>query len=472
MDIPTIVIFGATGDLTHKKLMPALFEIYKGHTDIHIVGFARRDISQDQFKETFTPPQKADGWDTFLTSISYHKGNFDDLQDFISLKESLKTHNVIYYLAVEPEYFTIITQKIQESGLNFQQSRILVEKPFGENKEDAISLYSEVIKVFQNNQIYILDHYVGKETVQNILAFRFANGLFESLWSKEYIDSIQITLAEDIGILTRGQYYDNAGALKDVLQNHILQMIASITMESPRSFDPKDIRDSRTALLSQLKRYSSSDDDYLHHYFALGQYEGYLSEDKVAPGSKTETFVSLKTNIENERWSGVPIYIRAGKNLPIRVAEIYIQFKKSLQHLFNAEDANYPSNILGFRLQPNEGISLKLLLKEPGHEMKLKEVSMDFCYADDFKITDNSYIRLLEDAIVNDQSLFISIDEIIASWEFTEPLLTYAHEHPDRLETYPQKTWGPEHATSFIHDDGREWLSMYPYKCDINLNVK
>ncbi len=466
MDNINIIIFGATGDLTKKKLIPALFEIFTNDEPVEIIGFARRELSDDEFKNSFSNTGgNNEKWQEFLSSIHYHKGSFEDLSAFQSLRGQLQTDNLLFYLAVDPGSYETIVKNLQQSNLNPPQSRIIIEKPFGEDKQSAIDLYQTITEVFSEEQIYIIDHYLGKETVQNILAFRFANGLFEHIWNSEAVDSIQITSSETIGTEGRGGYYDKAGAMKDMIQSHILQILAATCMEPPSSFEPRDLHIARKKLFNALR--IVRDEDTIRDTVVFGQYEGYKTEEKVDPHSHTETFAALKTYIDTDRWSGVPIYLRTGKKLAVHATEVFITFKKMNHHLFPHQEGN----ILAFRIQPNEGISLKLFVKNPGKEMEVQDVSMDFCYRDSFTISDNSYIRLLQDAIKNDRSLFTSIDEIVASWEFVAPYLAFKENHPELVIPYPPDQWGPEGSNALVVNEDRTWLSLYPYKCDINLTI-
>lgn len=462
MNKATVIIFGATGDLTHLKLVPALFELYKNGTQCEIIGFGRRGYSTESFRDTFVPTnQDQELWNAFLQTIQYFDGDFQDTNVFRQLKEQIHSDNVLFYLATAPQAFEGIIQNIGNVALNNDTSRIVIEKPFGEDKQSALQLYNTLHSVFNDDKIFIIDHYLGKETLQNIFAFRFANGIFEPIWNRNYIESIQITLAENFGIGKRGGYYEQAGNLKDMLQNHALQILAALTMEQPESLQPKDIHISRAHMMQALHIATNED---LEKYFVRGQYEGYKQEENVDQNSSTETFAAIKTHIHNDRFEGVPIYIRSGKMLPLKVTEGYIEFKKPINNLFTSNQ--HVCNRLAFRIQSNEGISLTMQLKEPGKEMNLKDVSMDFCYKDVFNFSDNSYVRLLGDAINGDMSLFTSIDEIIAGWDFITPYVTYAREHPEQTYSYTQQSWGPQQAQELV-----VWDTLYPYKCDVNISV-
>ena len=468
MEKTQVVIFGATGDLAKHKLFPALFEIFKKNKLVDVLGIGRKEFTNESFINTLQIPPSEE-WNTFSKQITYIQGNFTEKSLYEKIMKNLSSQNILYYLAVEPSNFPIIINFLYDTKLNFLTSRIIIEKPFGTDKTTATKLFQDVNRVFDDKQVFIIDHYLGKETIQNIFAFRFANSIFEQLWNKQYIDSIQICVSEAAGTAGRGGYYDKAGAIKDMLQSHLLQILAAICMEPPDSFNPLDISAVRTNLIFSLEHFQKYDDALLKKRIVLGQYEGYKQEDKVAPDSFTETFISLKTFIENERWKNVPIYLRTGKHLPLRTTEIYIIFKNAIQNMLFPMQKH--TNILAFRIQPNEGISLKLYLKEPGEKMQLKEVSMDFCYQDTFAVSDNAHIRLLEDAIQINKTLFTSINEIIASWEFVEPIEQYRNRNKLMVLPYAKETWGPTNSRLLLENDNRHWQSLYPYKCDINILI-
>ena len=492
-----VVIFGASGDLTKRKLLPALFHLEQAGNlpaNFAVVGVARRPL-----EEGFAPDMKdgiVDGGGVeaedpklarFVSRISYHAMNFDDGNGYEGLKQHLAQidqqqgtgGNRLFYFATAPEYFSDIIKFLGDHGMNHPQEagpdgrkpwvRVIIEKPFGHDLESARALNDEVNKVFDEDQVFRIDHYLGKETVQNILVFRFANGIFENVWNRNYIDHIEITAAESIGIEGRGPFYEKAGALRDVIQNHVMQLLSFVAMEPPISFAAQAVRAEKLKVFRAIRPIHFADT-------VRGQYgpgivdgktvPGYREEDRVHPRSQTETFAALRLEIENWRWAGVPIYIRAGKRMAKRVTEITIQFKQPPLLLFKDTEGKYlegmKSNVISMRIQPDEGIALRFEAKVPGPSMHLAPVDMDFCYSTAFGVsTANGYERLLLDAMLGDGTLFAHRDDVEATWALMTPVLEYWAKNPVKeLPNYAAGTWGPSAADALLEMDGRKWRKL------------
>ena len=492
-----MVIFGASGDLTKRKLIPSLFHLYcEGllPTNFVIVGVARRDLTatfvQDmkaailQYSAIAQSKQNEQtcDLDDFVSKIKYHTMSFTDVNGYVHLKNFLaeidEQHgtlgNRLFYLSTAPEHFWDIVQELGNNGMMNETSenggnysRIIIEKPFGHDLQSARELNEKVNRVFNEEQIFRIDHYLGKEKVQNILVFRFANSIFESVWNRNYIDNIQITSAEDIGIEGRGPFYEKAGALRDVVQNHIMAVLALVTMEPPISFDARAIRDEKLKLWRSILPIDINK-------VVRGQYGGgyvhgipvnsYREEERVASDSSTETFVSLKMEIDNWRWAGVPIYVRVGKRLPKKVTNIVIQFKKPPTLLFGERsiENELQPNLLIIRIQPDEGISIRFGAKVPGPNTHVRPVEMDFSYAQAFEIgSTTGYERLLLDALLGDQTLFTHRNGIEVAWRLFTPILEYWSRHkPLNFPNYESGTWGPIEAFVLLAKDGREWVNF------------
>ncbi len=487
-----MVIFGASGDLTRRKLMPALYNLaIEGliPSGFSVVGYARRDLTTDMFRAQMRDgvdrysrrrPVDPNVWETFEQGISYVDGNFEDPKDYRALGDELNRldrergtcGNRIFYLAAPPRMYRTIVDNLGVAGLVGEQNddswtRLVVEKPFGRDLHSAIELNDHLHTVFQENQIFRIDHYLGKETVQNTMAFRFANGIFEPIWSRNYIDHIQMTVAETIGVEDRGGYYDQAGAMRDMVQNHMLQLLSVIAMEPPINFDADAVRDEKVKVLRAIR---SIKPDEVEKYTVRGQYgpgwvageavPGYRQEPKVNPDSMTETFVAVKLLIDNWRWAGVPFYLRTGKRMPRRVTEIAIQFKSVPHPLFKeTEGAPLEPNVLALRIQPDEGISLKIAAKVPGPHIRLRSVNMGFLYGTSFFVeSPDAYERLLLDCMFGDSTLFTRRDETEAAWKpITEILQEWGEIPPPRFPNYESGTWGPAAADAFMARDGRAW---------------
>ena len=493
-----IVIFGASGDLTSRKLIPALFQLFRQDrmpADFAIVGIGTRDYTDDVFRGkmlTALEPclKAADVASThqltrFLTHLHFHRMDQTLPESYPLLKSRLAEIDSIrgaggkcvYYLATSPSQFGVIGGHLGHAQMNSERDgqgwkRIVIEKPFGYDLASARTLNSQLREIFHENQIYRIDHDLGKETVQNILAFRFANGMFEPLWNRNYVHHVEVTAAESIGIEDRGGYYDGAGALRDMVQNHLLQVLATIAMEPPSRFEANAVRDEKAKVFQSLAPILTGD---VHQQVVRGQYlssqirgdevAGYRQEKNVNVGSKTETFVALRFQIDNWRWGGVPFYIRTGKRLPTRVSEAVIHFKRSPQMLFSGGDQSRGVvNQLILRIQPDEGILLKFGMKLPGEGFEIKTVDMDFHYSDLANAgLPEAYERLLLDCMLGDATLYARADAVEACWTFLTPILdAWASDPRCRLHGYPAGTWGPKEAMSLFNEQGEDW--RYPCK--------
>ncbi len=454
-----MVIFGATGDLTKRKLIPALFTLYKMNLlpeEFSIIAFARRPYTSESFSETLFPfiGDDREKWNKFTEHINYTQGDFDSLEAFKHLKEVIRTFETtmgeclskLYYMATSPDVLPGIIDYIGEVGLHIgcgeegKWTRVIVEKPFGHDLESAMKLNNNLKKYFIEEQLYRIDHYLGKETVQNILAARFTNVLFRPVWNKEYIESIKIDVVEELGIEGRGGYYDHAGALRDMVQSHLLQILALTTMDEPERYDAATIRDKKNEILRSLKPITKEE---LSESVIRGQYKGYTKEDKVDPQSKTETFVQLKTFIDLPQWEDVLITLRTGKCLNERYSEVKIKFKHPPTKVFSNLFCELRSNELTIRIQPQEGIKLKILIKEPGFGMKLQDVFLNYEFSETYNNLPDAYERLLMDAFLGDQTLFTRTDEIESSWKFVTNIIQLVSEVGTPLAIYDPGSTGP-----------------------------
>jgi glucose-6-phosphate 1-dehydrogenase len=485
-----VVIFGASGDLTKRKLLPALFHLEQAGLlpeQLRIVGVARRDLG-DSFAQDMKSgilefggvKEGADKLENFIGKVSYFAMNFDDDGGYQGLKALLEKYdkeygtkgNRLFYLAVAPEYFSDIVHRLGEQGMAHAEKgavRVIIEKPFGHDLESARELNDDVNKVFNEDQIFRIDHYLGKETVQNVLVFRFANGIFEPIWNRNYVDHVQITAAESIGIEGRGPFYEKAGALRDVLQNHMMELMSFVCMEPPVSFDADAVRHEKVKVWRAIKPIEMNDT-------VRGQYgpgsvggkpvKGYREEERVDPNSKTETFAAIKLEIENWRWAGVPFYLRAGKRLQKRATEITVQFKQPPMLLFDRASrgpcAEIQPNLITMRIQPDEGISLRFGAKVPSPDMTVCPVIMDFNYATAFGANSaNGYERLLLDAMLGDATLFAHRDGVEATWSLYTPVLDeWAAAEPGDFPNYASGSWGPKAADELMARDGRQWHKL------------
>jgi glucose-6-phosphate 1-dehydrogenase len=488
-----MVIFGATGDLTKRKLFPALYNLAKGNLlsqGFAVVCISRSDMSNEVFREQITQGMKSfatsdveqELWDWFLQRIYYQSGDVKNLECYQKLKDFLaqvdQSHgsdgNYFFYLATAPDLFGGIVKQLGASGLareeNGQWRRVIFEKPFGHDLESARKLNADISHVLSESQIYRIDHYLGKETVQNILVFRFGNAIFEPIWNRRYIDHIQITASETVGVEKRGSYYESSGALRDMVPNHLFQLLSLTAMEPPISFDANAVRDEQAKVLHAI---SPIPPEEVLSLSVRGQYgEGmmggervpaYRAEAQVAPNSTTETFVALKLMVDNWRWADVPFYLRTGKRMPKRVSEISIQFKQAPLLLFRDTPVErLRTNRLVIHIQPDEGISLRFGAKIPGPVMRVGAVEMDFNYVDYFgSMPSTGYERLLYDCMTGDATLFQRADMVEAGWRVIEPIIDVWKALPPRaFPNYPSGTWGPKEADELLERDGREWWKI------------
>ncbi|MGC2621350.1 MAG: glucose-6-phosphate dehydrogenase [Acidobacteriaceae bacterium] len=485
-----VVIFGASGDLTKRKLLPALFHLEQSGLlpkEFRIVGVARRDLGKgfaDDMKQGIIEfggvKDGADKLDDFTQKIGYHAMEFDNDAGYASLKTLLEQYdrdygtrgNRLFYLATAPDYFADIVHRLGTHGMakpEVGKARVIIEKPFGHDLESARELNDDVNTVFSENQIFRIDHYLGKETVQNVLVFRFANGIFEPIWNRNFVDHVQITAAESIGIEGRGPFYEKAGALRDVVQNHMMELLSFITMEPPASFAAEAVRREKIKVWSSIKPLNIFD-------CVRGQYgpgivngqtvKGYREEDRVDPNSQTETYAAVRLEIETWRWAGVPFYLRAGKRLATRATEITIQFKQPPMLLFGNTQGGceIQPNIITMRIQPDEGISLRFGTKVPGPQMAVCPVIMDFSYAQAFGASSaNGYERLLLDAMLGDATLFAHRDGVETTWGLYTPVIdAWAKKYPQTFPNYAAGTWGPQCGDELIGRDGYTWHTIQP----------
>jgi glucose-6-phosphate 1-dehydrogenase len=487
-----IVIFGASGDLTKRKLLPSLYNLASYRllpAHFNIIGVARRPLSDDIFRDQLgkglsefgTQPIDPNLWSKFRERISYCAGEFDKPETYKKLAEALRESetkfgtagNAIFYLSIPPDYFGTIAMRLSEAGLlreeNGRWRRVIIEKPFGHDLDSARKLNAELTSVLQERQIYRIDHYLGKETAQNLLVFRLGNAIFEPVWNRRYIDHVQLTVAESIGVEGRGAFYETTGAFRDVMQNHMFMLLALIAMEPPTSLEGEAIRNEKVKLLRSI--HLSTPEEALANT-VRGQYgegivngkkvPGYRQEPKVNPNSTVETFAAIKLCIENWRWAGVPFYLRCGKRLPRRTTTIVIRFKTPPLSLFASNEADPISpNYLIFNIQPDEGIALQVRAKIPGPTICTRSVKLDFSY-DQFgdRQPATGYEKLLYDCMVGDASLFHRSDMVEAAWEAASPILTaWNNNPPNDFPNYAADTWGPEAATRFIERDKHHWYS-------------
>ena len=481
----SLVIFGASGDLTKRKLVPALMGLAKDGllpNAFSVVGFARRPWGDDEFRAElrdgvaqFGRSETVASFDRRADAFSYHQANFADPAGYLSLRQKLDEldrvrgtrGNRIFYLATPPSAYSDILQQLAATGLSREQrgrfSRVIVEKPFGHDLDTAVALNEQVRAGFSERQVFRIDHYLGKETVQNILALRFANGIFEPLWNEKYVDHVQITVAESIGVGSRGGYFEESGILRDMIQNHLLQVLTLVAMEPPVTLTADAVRDEKVKVLKSIRSFRPDEvpDATMRARYTAGlcageEVKGYLQEEGVPADSRTETFAAVKLQVHNWRWAGTPFFLRAGKRLPRRVTEVAIHFKKPPHALFdNGRDPN--PNILLLRIQPDEGVSLRFGSKVPGPDLRIRDVRMDFRYGTAFGgETSDAYERLLLDAMAGDGTLFARRDEVEEAWRIVDSIQRGWHTGSTPLFEHAAGTWGPEEA-DFMLGSGRTW---------------
>jgi glucose-6-phosphate 1-dehydrogenase len=498
-----MVIFGASGDLTHRKLFPALYSLTRDRllpARFAIIGFARKPLTDDAFREEMRQgcaqyarrrPLDPELWAALASHVFYQEGAYDDPASFARLKTRLEEiertlglpGNRVFYLSTPPSSFAPVIKSLGQAGLAPPPppagtappqppppfARVIIEKPFGTDLDSARALNRQIHEILDERQIYRIDHYLGKETVQNLLVFRFANGIFEPVWNNRFVDHVQITGAETVGVEARGGYFEQAGSLRDMVQNHLLQVMSLAAMEPPVAFDPDSVRDEKLKVLKALRPIPSSEIDrhVVRAQYAAGSIagetvRGYRDEPAVSPTSATETFEALRLYIDSWRWAGVPFYVRSGKRLPKRVTEIAIQFKEAPHLLFGRRGEGIRPNVLSIRIQPDEGIALNFGSKLPGPAMEIAPVSMEFRYGSSFGVEPpEAYERLLLDCLLGDGTLFTRADEVEASWTWVSRIhRAWAAETAaggSTLATYPAGSWGPEAADQLLAADGRAW---------------
>ena len=475
-----LVIFGGTGDLARRKILPGLYRRYcagQMPEEARIIGAARTEMDAAGYREMvaeaieeFGGKDACDNLDAFLAKLDYvaidarGETGWRELQELMSGKDRIE----VYYFSVAPGLFGDLAERLQQWGMAGAECRIVVEKPFGRDLESARALNATLATYFKEQQIYRIDHYLGKETVQNLMAVRFGNMLFEPLWNRQYVDHIQITVAETVGVGGRGEYYDKSGAMRDMVQNHLMQLLCLIAMEPPARFDPDAVRDEKLKVIRAI-------DPVLPHHLVRGQYEAEEGNEEEAPSyrdavgnprSRTESFVALKAHISNWRWHGTPFYLRTGKRMVARSSEITVVFKDTPHSIF-AEDAGRHRNVLSIRLQPNEGITLGVTIKEPGPGgMRLVDVPLDMTFAEalgpDGGDQVDAYERLIMDVIRGNQTLFMRDDEVEAAWAWTDPIIQGWEARHDVPKPYDSGSAGPTDATEMMRRDGREWRKVSP----------
>jgi len=490
-DPAIVVLFGATGDLAHRKVIPAIYQLWRTNLLPHefvLLAIGRRPYDDDSFRaeirtalETHSRilPLDEAAWTSFAERIVYHHLDFHDPEGFEDLAARLATidlergtrGNHLYYLAIQPSQFAGIIAGLGRVGLDHERHeggwrRVVIEKPFGHDLESAKKLNREVGRVFRESQVYRIDHYLGKETVRNLLVFRFGNGIFEPLWNRRYVDHVQITVAESIGIESRGSFYEQTGASRDVLQNHLLQLVSLIAMEPPATFEANALRDEKVKVLRAIsdvpvdtKKGDVVRGQYGPGWVAATKVPGYRQEDEVDPTSETETFVAAKLTIDDWRWSGVPFYVRTGKRLPKRATEIAIQYREVPHRLFKDEGVEPDANLLAIRIQPDEGIMLRFGAKVPGLGLDVRSVTMDFGYGSAFNVdSPDAYETLILDALQGDASLFTRADEVEEAWGIVDPIIdSWAAAPAPDFPNYDAGTWGPTAADELLARDGRRW---------------
>lgn len=482
-----LVIFGVTGDLSRKKLMPAVYDLANRGLlppGFALVGFARRDwedqdfaqVVHDAVKEYARTPFREEVWEQLLEGIRFVSGTFDSDESFERLKQTIVEldttrgtgGNHAFYLSIPPSSFEPVMSQLARHGLAERHpdtwNRVVIEKPFGHDLASAKELNAVVERLFKPQEVFRIDHYLGKETVQNLMALRFANQLFDPIWNNHYVSHVEITMAEDIGIGGRAGYFDGIGSARDVMQNHLLQLLALTAIEEPTSFEASQLRAEKKKVLAAARV-----PEPYHLTTARGQYAagwqggqeviGYLQEEGVPQDSRTETYAAIRVDIENRRWAGVPFYLRTAKRMPRRVTEVALSFKRAPHLPFTATDTEeLGTNALVMRIQPEEGVTLRFGAKVPGTQMEIREVSMDFAYGGSFtESSPEAYERLILDVLLGDPPLFPQQEEVELSWQILDPVLDFWASQPDQPEQYPAGTWGPPSAVEMLARDGHSW---------------
>jgi glucose-6-phosphate 1-dehydrogenase len=489
-DPAAFVLFGATGDLAHRKVVPALLQLWRTHLlprEFCILACGRRPYDDETFRTELRDslrrysrvPVEGDILEEFLAQVMYHQGDFGDEGTYQRLEARLAEverregtdGNALFYLATQPSAFAPIIGQIGRAGLDHEVHgggwrRIVIEKPFGRDLDSAIRLNREVGKVFRESQVYRIDHYLGKETVRNLLVFRFGNGIFEPIWNRRYVDHVQITVAESIGVEGRGRFYEETGAARDVLQNHLLQLLSLVAMEPPTAFSADELRDEKVKVTRAIAPLGPMDvardvirGQYGAGWVAAEPVPGYRQEPEVDKVSETETYVAARFQVDDWRWSGVPFYVRTGKRMPKRTSEIAIQFKAVPHRLFKESSLDPEPNLLAMRIQPDEGIVLRFGAKVPGLGIDVRTVNMDFTYGSSFSVdSPDAYETLILDALLGDASLFTRADEVEAAWAVVTPILDAWLEQPSPdFPNYDAGAWGPAAAEALLARDGRRW---------------
>ncbi|MBI4097549.1 MAG: glucose-6-phosphate dehydrogenase [Candidatus Levybacteria bacterium] len=485
-----MIIFGATGDLAHNKLIPGLLSLFNQKMlpdDFFVIGYSRRDWSEEEFKNSFEEDQGREGWEEFSKHLYYQKGTFEEEEGYQNLIKKLNSLDEkmraciarFFYLATPPSHYADILDKLVSTKLsegclphfaeastdakaladrsrdkpdNGKWTRIIIEKPFGKDLETAKELDLKLSEIFEEKQIFRVDHYLGKETVQNMLAFRFANGIFEPVWNKTHIDHVQITWAQEEGIENRGNFFDGIGILRDIVQSHVMQLISAVAMEQPKSFTKDDIRNERAKVTASIRLVNDSP-------VIRGQYKGYKDEKGVSPDSQTETFAALKLFVDTPRFEGIPFYVRAGKKMEKEIIEISVVFIQTCHILFKEYGCPEIGNVITFRIQPDEGISLRFIAKKPGAKLALEPVNMRFHYQEGFGTSGlDAYEKILLDIFAGDQTLFSRSDEIHSSWSLLDNMLK-VWKNEKNMSTYEAGSWGPEESSDLIEKDNRKWIT-------------
>jgi glucose-6-phosphate 1-dehydrogenase len=481
----TYLIFGASGDLSRRKLIPSLFNLFckkRLADDFKIIGVAGRPWSHDDFRklshesllELAQIQADESDWTSFAGHLFYFSGDFNKQETYAQIKDHLAENetagsNHIYYMATPPEYFLEIIAGLADTGQLSEENgwrRVVIEKPFGFDLESAKTLNRSIHEVMNESQVYRIDHYLGKETVQNILVARFANTIFEPIWNRNYIDSVQITVAETVGVETRGKYYDKAGIVRDMFQNHLLQLLTLVAMEPTSSYKADALRDEKMKVISAIRPIPIND---VAQHTVRGQYRGYTAEPNVAPDSQTATYAAMRFYIDNWRWQGVPFYLRSGKKMAEKISEIVIQFKSVPHRIFPMQaDFKASSNVLSLCLQPNEGIHLRFEAKVPGSVADTRSVEMDFTYRDEFgpNSLPEAYERLLLDVSTGDASLFTRADQTELSWQLIDPILQgWQSSYAPPLSIYEPGSWGPDESVRLLGQDQCEWVRVCGDRC-------